>query len=61
MLQTKAILTDDPDTYLMTPNNEDPKYFVISLSEDIQIETVMLINKERYTSRVQHFALFGSR
>ncbi len=61
MLQTKAILTDDPDTYLMTPNNAHPKYVVISLSEDIQIETVLLVNLERYSSRIKHFALYGSR
>lgn len=32
MLQTKALLTDDPDTYMMTANSETERYFVVSLS-----------------------------
>eukprot|EP01017_Pseudomicrothorax_dubius_P035049 TRINITY_DN4864_c0_g1_i8.p1 TRINITY_DN4864_c0_g1~~TRINITY_DN4864_c0_g1_i8.p1 ORF type:complete len:250 (+),score=41.30 TRINITY_DN4864_c0_g1_i8:56-805(+) len=54
-----ALLSNEEDRYLINSCNGE-KWFVVSLSEDIQIDTFLLLSREQYSSYIKDFELFGS-
>jgi hypothetical protein len=60
MKKANSILIHDADRYLMVPCAEQHKFFIIQLSEDINIEAVEIANYEHYSSGVKGFQLLGA-
>ena len=54
-----TLLNEDEDKYSISPC-EARKWVVIGLSEDIQVDSVVIANYERYSSTVRAFQLLGS-
>ena len=57
--RTWTLLNEDMDKYSISPC-EVRKWVVIGLSEDVQIDSVVIANYERYSSTVKTFQLLGS-
>ena len=57
--RTSTLLNEDTDKYSISPC-EARKWVVIGLSEDIQVDSVVIANYERYSSTVKTFQLLGS-
>eukprot|EP01083_Nonionella_stella_P117912 351827_1 len=55
-----TILTGNDDRYMIISCNEDRKWFVIQLSEEIKVDTIVLSNLEHYSSNFRKFQLLGS-
>eukprot|EP00474_Spongospora_subterranea_P009918 CRZ10376.1 hypothetical protein [Spongospora subterranea] len=55
----KTLLTD-ADKYMSSACSLQSKWFVVQLSEDIEVEAVCLTNLEHYSSGVEHFQVLGS-
>lgn len=49
------ILVRDKDRYMLMPREQAKKWIVISLSEDVHPETIVLSNFERFSSRILDF------
>ena len=60
MKKASAILSSDDDSYMMTPCSSAAKYVIVQLKEDILLDLVELVNREHYSSSIQHFSLYGS-
>ena len=66
--EKESVLIDDDDRYLMTPcqtKSSDSKtppvwWFVVQLSEDIVVESIVLSHYELYSSSVNEFMVLGS-
>ena len=66
--EKESVLIDDDDRYLMTPcqtKSSDSKtppvwWFVVQLSEDIVVESVVISHYELYSSSVNEFMVLGS-
>jgi len=54
------LLQKDNDRYAIVPCEEESKYVVIGLSEDILVKQVVLSNFERYSSHMKEIHLSGS-
>ncbi|CAB9499791.1 SUN domain-containing protein [Seminavis robusta] len=54
---TSNLLNGDRDRYAIAPCSENPKFVVVSLSEDILVKQVKLANYELYSSRVKDFEI----
>lgn len=57
---TSNLLNGDRDKYAIAPCQEK-KFVVVSLSEDIRVEVIILANYERFSSTVQNFQVMGSQ
>ena len=57
--RTWTLLNEDMDKYSISPC-EVRKWVGIGLSEDVQIDSVVIANYERYSSTVKTFQLLGS-
>jgi len=58
---TKNLLLGNDDRYAISPcEGEGVKYFVVGLSEDIQVRTIKLSSHERYSSLTKKFEVLGS-
>ena len=58
---TSSLLMSDNDRYALVPTNENPKYVIIALSEEINVKQVVLSNYERYSANVKQFQIWGSQ
>jgi len=58
---TSNLLTGDNDKYALAPCNDEGKYVVIGLSEDILVKQLVLANYERYSSHPKQFQVLGSQ
>jgi hypothetical protein len=59
---TSNLLLDDKDRYAMIPcNDEQTKYVIIGLSEDILVKSIRLSSFERYSSLTKQFQVLGSQ
>ncbi|EAS03093.2 Sad1/UNC-like carboxy-terminal protein (macronuclear) [Tetrahymena thermophila SB210] len=59
-LNTKSILDDNIDKYMLNKCSMKNKYIVVSLKEDININGFAIINKEFYSSNVKDIVVYGS-
>ncbi|KAL4493480.1 hypothetical protein ABPG72_007488 [Tetrahymena utriculariae] len=59
-LNTKSILDDNIDKYMLNKCSTKNKYIVVSLKEDININGFAIINKEFYSSNVKDIVVYGS-
>lgn len=57
---TKSLLDDNTDKYMLNKCSTPNKYVVMSLKEDITINGFAVINKEFYSSSVKDIAVYGS-
>lgn len=55
------LLNDDQEKYLIMPCKAERKLFTIQLSRDIEVGSVVLSNKEFFSSGVKNFTLLGSK
>jgi len=51
----KAILVENKDTYMLLECAAEQKYFIVELSDDILVDTVVLANFEFFSSMIRHF------
>ena len=58
---TSNLLNNDNDKYAIAPCDEERKYVVIGLSEDILVKQIVLANYERYSSHPKEFQVLGSQ
>ena len=58
---TSNLLNNDNDRYAIAPCDEERKYVVIGLSEDILVKQLVLANYERYSSHPKEFQVLGSQ
>lgn len=59
---TSNLLASDKDKYAMIPcNDEEVKFVIIGLSEDILVKTIKLSNYEKFSSRTKRFQVMGSQ
>ena len=61
MKGTSNLLNSDNDRYAIAPCDEERKYVVIGLSEDILVKQLVLANYERYSSHPKEFQVLGSQ
>jgi len=59
MKNTESVLMDNTDKYMMLPCDVK-QWFVISLSEEVNVESVELTNLEHYSGWINEFQLLGS-
>lgn len=59
MKKAYNVLNSDDDKYMMCGCSGE-KYFVIQLSEDIIVDSIIISNTEHYSSSIQQFELLGS-
>ena len=52
---SKAILVENKDTYMLLECAAQNKYVIVELSDDILVDTVVLANFEFFSSMVRHF------
>mmetsp|Transcript_27377 Transcript_27377/g.40468 ORF Transcript_27377/g.40468 Transcript_27377/m.40468 type:complete len:991 (-) Transcript_27377:56-3028(-) len=59
---TSNLLVNDKDKYAMIPcDDEEVKYVIIGLSEDILVKTIKLYSFERFSSVTKRFMVMGSQ
>lgn len=58
---TSNLLNGDKDRYAIVPCEQEPKFVVVGLSEDILVKQVVLANYERYSSHIKEFVILGSQ
>ncbi|XXH04921.1 hypothetical protein Hte_011343 [Hypoxylon texense] len=51
----KAILVENKDSYMLLECAMENKFFVVELSDDILVDTVVLANFEFFSSMIRHF------
>ena len=51
----KAILVENKDSYMLMECATPNKYVIVELSDDIQVDTVVLANFEFFSSMIRHF------
>ncbi|KAH7144668.1 Sad1/UNC domain protein [Dactylonectria estremocensis] len=52
---TKAILVENKDSYMLLECSTRPKFVIVELSDDILIDTIVLANFEFFSSMIRHF------
>ncbi|KAI0014038.1 hypothetical protein F4779DRAFT_624796 [Xylariaceae sp. FL0662B] len=52
---TKAILVENKDTYMLLECAMENKFFIVELSDDILVDTVVLANFEFFSSMIRQF------
>ncbi|KAI5928710.1 hypothetical protein F4810DRAFT_20358 [Camillea tinctor] len=52
---TKAILVENKDSYMLLECAMKNKFFIVELSDDILVDTVVLANFEFFSSMIRHF------
>lgn len=55
-----SLLVPDKDRYMMTPCQNPQKWVVVSLSEDVQADAIVIANYEKFSSPVKDFLVLGS-
>ena len=59
---TSNLLVSDKDKYAMIPcEDEDVKYVIVGLSEDILVKSIKLSSVERFSSLTKQFQVLGSQ
>lgn len=58
-MHASALLSDNPDSYLISPCKEE-KWVIIQLSAEAVLDAVQLVNFEFYSSTTHEFELLGS-
>lgn len=51
----KAILVENKDSYMLMECATPNKYVIVELSDDVQVDTVVLANFEFFSSMIRHF------
>eukprot|EP00516_Mucochytrium_quahogii_P000576 CAMPEP_0203754858 /NCGR_PEP_ID=MMETSP0098-20131031/8411_1 /ASSEMBLY_ACC=CAM_ASM_000208 /TAXON_ID=96639 /ORGANISM=" , Strain NY0313808BC1" /LENGTH=1016 /DNA_ID=CAMNT_0050646083 /DNA_START=192 /DNA_END=3239 /DNA_ORIENTATION=- len=59
MKHSSSLLVDDRDKYALTPCGEEHIWVTISLSEEVEPDTIVIANFERYSSTVKKFEVLG--
>ena len=54
-----ALLSDDPDTYFISPCDVE-KWVIVQLSAETIVRRVTIVNYEFYSSTTKRFELLGS-
>ncbi|RDL35073.1 uncharacterized protein BP5553_07004 [Venustampulla echinocandica] len=54
---SKAVLVENKDTYMLSQCSTENKFIIVELSEDIWIDTVVLANYEFFSSMVRQFRI----
>jgi hypothetical protein len=57
---SKGLLTDNKDKYLLVPCKDSEKWVEISLSEDILIDSIQIVQEELYSSWFKDFEIYGA-
>jgi hypothetical protein len=60
MKGAEKTLVTDSDKYMTSLCSLQSKWFVIQLSEDIEVSAISITNLEHYSSGVEYFQLLGS-
>jgi len=59
---TSNLLNNDKDKYAITPcNNNENKFVIIGLSEDILVKQIKIYNYERFSSRMKDIEIWSSQ
>ncbi|KAK5988746.1 hypothetical protein PT974_10235 [Cladobotryum mycophilum] len=53
----KAILVENKDSYMLLECAAQNKYVIVELSDDVQIDTVVIANFEFFSSMIRHFRI----
>ncbi|KAM3143146.1 hypothetical protein pb186bvf_004732 [Paramecium bursaria] len=56
----KNILQDSEDNYMISECGLQNQYFIISLKEEIQLDTIQFVNMELYSSTINNFKIYAS-
>jgi len=56
-ISAKALLDENKDTYMINECDMEEKWAIISLSEDILVDMVILVNLEYYSSNLKEFEI----
>jgi hypothetical protein len=54
---SKAILVENKDSYMLLECGRDNKFVIIELSDDILLDTVVIANFEFFSSMIRHFRI----
>jgi len=60
MKHSSSLLVEDRDKYALSPCEEEKKWVVLGLSEEIKPEEFLLANYEKFSSTISKFTLLGS-